>query len=140
MLKEILEWLPLVVAAAAVIYGAAIYIQNFRKLPKDQQIAAIKEWLVYATTEAEKKLGSGTGKLKLLYVYDLFVNTFEYAGKYTFDEFSEFVDEALVNTNRLITTNSKVAEYVNEQPASETVVVNNVSEPTEAAEAADTQA
>ena len=38
----------------------------------------VREWLLYAVTKAEKELGAGTGKLKLRYVYDMFVARFEW--------------------------------------------------------------
>ena len=36
----------------------------------------VKEWLLWAVTQAEQYLGSGTGALKLRYVYDLAVEAF----------------------------------------------------------------
>ena len=56
----------------------------------------VKEWLLWAVTQAENYLGSGTGALKLRYVYDLAVEKFP-AIKYIlpFNVFSAWVDEAL---------------------------------------------
>ncbi|MFR6482019.1 MAG: hypothetical protein ACLUPD_10785 [Anaerotignum faecicola] len=46
-----------------------------------EQREKVKEWLLLAVTEAEKELGSGTGQLKLRYVYDLFLRRFPAVAK-----------------------------------------------------------
>ena len=62
---------------------------------------------------AEKELGSGTGKLKLRQVYDMFTARFPWLAKIiTFDKFSEMVDEALVTMNELLDSNEAIHEYV----------------------------
>lgn len=73
----------------------------------------IKEWLKWAVTEAESYLGSGTGALKLRYVYDLAVKQFPVI-KYVvpFSVFDAWVDEALVWMRHQIYGNAKIAEYV----------------------------
>ena len=56
----------------------------------------IKEWLLYAVVEAEKELGSKTGKIKLRQVYNEFIITFPIISKLiTFDIFSKLVDIAV---------------------------------------------
>ena len=56
----------------------------------------IKEWLKYAVTIAEHELGSGTGQLKLRYVYDMFIEQFPMvASLLPFSIFSKWVDLAL---------------------------------------------
>ena len=73
----------------------------------------IKEWLVYATVQAEKELGGGTGQLKLRAVYDMFVTKFPWLSKIIpFSFFSYLVDEALKEMNNMLNTNSAVASYV----------------------------
>ena len=73
----------------------------------------IKEWLVYATIQAEKELGGGTGQLKLRLVYDMFVTKFPWLSKIIpFSFFSYLVDEALKTMNDMLNTNSAVANYV----------------------------
>lgn len=75
--------------------------------------AKIKEWLLYAVTEAEKELGGGTGQLKLRQVYDLFVQRFPaVAAVISFDTFSGWVDEALEQMREMLAKNEQVAAYV----------------------------
>lgn len=73
----------------------------------------VKEWLLWAVTEAENYLGSGTGKLKLRYVYDQCVERFP-AVKYLlpFSVFSQWVDEALIEMRKQIANNKNIAAYV----------------------------
>jgi hypothetical protein len=83
-------------------------------MPTAAQIAKVKEWLLYAVTMAEKELGGGTGKLKLRYVYDLFLTKFSWLAKViTFEQFSALVDEALEEMKRLLESNNAVKEIVN---------------------------
>jgi len=56
----------------------------------------VKEWLKWAVCVAEEELGSGTGQLKLRYVYDMFVEKFPaMASVLPFSIFSKWVDLAL---------------------------------------------
>lgn len=72
-----------------------------------------KEWLLGAVTEAEKELGSKTGKLKLRIVYDAFITKFPIFSKIiTFNAFSLMVDEVLVEMRKIIDTNVAVFKYV----------------------------
>lgn len=78
----------------AILVGIMGY--NFGKQDKETKIANIKQWLKLAVVEAEKALGSGTGQLKLRYVYDLAVKQFPWiVTLVTFEVFSGWVDEAL---------------------------------------------
>ena len=91
-----------------------VLVLNFIKLPKNQQLEKVKQWLLIAVTEAEKVLGSGTGRLKLSYVYDLFVTKFPWLAKIIpFETFSNLVDEVLEDMRKLIEANPNVNEYVN---------------------------
>lgn len=100
-------------AVIALVIGIVIAIVKFIKSGNAAQLANLKEWLLYATIEAEKALGSGTGKLKLRTVYDMFLAKFPWLAKIiTFDRFSELVDDALENMNDLLATNSAVQSYV----------------------------
>lgn len=79
----------------------------------EEQIARVKKWLLWAVTEAEKELGSGTGKLKLTSVYDMFVQRFPWVAKViTFERFSALVDEVLEDMRNMLKQNKAVAEYV----------------------------
>ena len=109
---------PIIVASIAIVVVAISTVANFSQKPSDEQIKAIKEWLIWAVTEAEKALGNGTGKLKLRYVYDKFLNTYPTIAKFVkFDDFSNYVDEALATMKTLIGSNEKVKEYVTGEAA-----------------------
>ena len=106
------NWYIFVIAAAAVAVIIALVIKFF-KLPRESQIAKIKEWLLYAVTEAERELGSGTGQLKLRYVYDMFVTKFPHLVKFiSFEMFSNLVDEVLEKFRELLKTNKNIQMYV----------------------------
>ena len=109
----IVDYYTLIIIAIIVIgAGAAIY--KFAKMGRDQQIANIKEWLLVACLEAEKVLGSNTGRIKLRYVYDLFVTKFRFMSFIiSFEQFSLLVDEALDVMRDLIDTNDAVKTIVN---------------------------
>ena len=107
------EYWALIVALIAFIAATAVYIVDFKRLPKNEQLAKVKEWMLYAVTMAEKELGSGTGKLKLRYVYDLFLTKFSWLAKViSFEQFSELVDEALEEMKLLLNTNEQIAAIV----------------------------
>ena len=111
----------IVMGLLAIIAAVVIYIVRFFKKPTEKQLESIKEWLLWATTEAEKRFGSGTGKLKLRYVYDLFAETFPWLAKIvSFETFSKLVDSALGDMNNLLASNNAVQLYVNGPAAEET--------------------
>lgn len=64
-MEFILENWPIIVAAIAVVAVAAVAVARFVGLPTESQLAKVREWLLWAVTEAEKDLGGGTGQLKL---------------------------------------------------------------------------
>lgn len=81
-----------------------------------KQPAKIKEWLVWAVSQAEKDLGSGTGQIKLRKVYDMFVTKYRIISLFvTFDIFSQWVDAALDVMREMISTNPKVENYIVEE-------------------------
>lgn len=99
------NWSLLVVIAAAlgVVY---FYVKKFAKLPTEEQIEKVKEWLLWAVLQAEAEFGGGTGQLKLHYVYDMFVQRFPaIAQAITFDMFSKLVDEVLIRMRKILETN-----------------------------------
>ena len=105
----------IIIIAAAIIAVAAYSVYVFIKAPRNEQISKVQEWLIWAVAQAEKTLGSGTGQLKLRYVYDMFVGRFPALSKIlTFAAFSIMVDKALEKFSNLISTNKKVEEYVSE--------------------------
>ena len=113
IIKYVIDNWALIVAAISILVVAIVNVVDFFKKPTEEQIAAVKSWLLWATSEAERILGSGTGKLKLRYVYDMFIEKFPYVAKFlSFDQFSEYVDEALEEMKKLIESNSKVQQYI----------------------------
>lgn len=109
----IAEYWYLIVVAVAIVAVAIYMVCKFFKLPRASQIAKVKEWLLFAVTEAERELGSGTGQLKLRYVYDMFVTKFPYLVQFvSFDFFSNIVDEVLVKFKEMFKTNVAVKQYV----------------------------
>ena len=97
------------------IVGAAAYaLYYFMNLGKEKQIQVVREWLLLAVIEAEKALGSGTGQVKLRYVYDLFISKFKYLSLIiSFSQFSLLVDQALDTMRDMITNNKQVEDYIN---------------------------
>ena len=76
-----------------------------------------KKWLLWACTEAETALGGGTGQLKLLYVYKLYIGQFPVVGKLIpFALFSKFVDWVLPVMRKML-ENKKIAEIVEKRDA-----------------------
>lgn len=110
----VINYWYIIVAVIVLVAVAAIIIYRFYKLPTEAQLSKVREWLLWAVTEAEKELGSGTGKLKLRQVYDLFLMRFPWLVKIvSFEIFSELVDEALVEMRELMKQNSAVKSLVN---------------------------
>ena len=112
-----MEWLInnwyLIVAAGSVIGAAVFAVRKFLGLPTDQQIENLKEWLKWAVTEAEKELGSGTGQLKLRRVYDLALAKFPWIARLVpFEEFSMWVDEALIWLGKQLESNKAITNMV----------------------------
>lgn len=104
-------YIILAIAAALGVGGIVVY--RFFGLPRDAQLAKVREWLLWAVTEAEKELGGGTGKLKLRQVYDLFVTRFPWMAKViSFDLFSSMVDDALDEMRDMLKDNKAVKALV----------------------------
>jgi hypothetical protein len=82
-------------------------------MPTAQQLESLKEWLLFAVVSAEKEFGSGTGQIKLRYVYDKFVTKFPWLSKViSFSTFSTFVDEALDKMKDILADNKKLKDYI----------------------------
>lgn len=98
-----------------IIVGVAAYaIYYFMNLSKDKQLEVVREWLLLAVIQAEKALGSGTGQVKLRFVYDLFIDKFKYLSLViSFEQFSMLVDDALDTMRDMISNNKQVEGYIN---------------------------
>ena len=111
-----MEWIVsnwyLIIAFIAVGFVCGVYTKNWLSKPTNEQVNNIKEWLLFAVTEAETALGEKTGKLKLRMVYDMAINKFEWLAFVSFDTFSGWVDEALDKMRNMISTNEHVKAIV----------------------------
>ncbi|WP_300414105.1 hypothetical protein [uncultured Oscillibacter sp.] len=108
----------IIVAGIAVLAVAGVAVYRYFGLPSDTQLAKVREWLLWAVTEAEKELGGGTGKLKLRQVYDLFVTRFPWLAKIvSFELFSDMVDDALDEMREMLANNQAVKALVNGEGA-----------------------
>lgn len=90
-----------VIVILAVVYGLLRY-------------SSLKSYLVYAVSVAEQYLGSGTGQLKLQYVYNMvqdsklgFICSF-----ITFKQFSKLVDKALVKLGYMLEENEDINKLI----------------------------
>lgn len=103
----------IILALLAVLAVAILLVYRFFQMPTEEQLEAVREWLLGAVAEAEEMLGSGTGELKLRYVYDLFVARFPWVAKILpFEVFSNMVDDALAEMEELLAQNEKIRRYV----------------------------
>ena len=108
------NWMVVFGLAVAVII-AVLVVYRFFGLPTEKQVEKIKEWLIWACIEAERALQSGTGQLKLRQVYDMFcaVPAFSWVAKViSFDVFSEWVSDALINVKEMLLNNEALSTYV----------------------------
>lgn len=113
MMKFIAEYWFVIVAGMALAAGAGYATYTFFKMPSDKQLNKVREWLLFAVTKAEKELGAGTGKIKLRYVYDMFVARFDWlADVISFEMFSIMVDEALDRMKDMLDSNEAVKSLV----------------------------
>lgn len=96
-----------IIGVVLVAVGAAL--MAFAKI----NINNVRDWLIWATTNAEKDLGSGTGQLKLRQVYDMFVNRFPWVARFvSFSRFGKMVDEALDSMKSMLASNKNVRKLV----------------------------
>ena len=108
-----MENIAVIIGICCVIGVIGFGIYQFIKLEKDKQLEIVKEWLILAVVEAEKKLGGGTGQIKLRYVYDMFIEKFKFlALMITFEQFSIMVDMALDKMRLMLSSNEKLKDYV----------------------------
>lgn len=104
----------MIILIVVVLCAIAYCIYEFYNLSKEKQIEMVKEWLLLAVLEAERALGSGTGQVKLRFVYDLFIDKFKYLSLViSFDQFSMLVDDALDVMRDMISNNKQVEGYIN---------------------------
>lgn len=112
-----MEWLVnnwyLIIALIAIVAGIVYAAVKYFKKPTAEQIKCLKEWLKLAVIQAEKELGEKTGQAKLRYVYDLFLTKFSWLAKViTFEQFSNYVDEALEWMRNQLESNEAIKTMV----------------------------
>lgn len=117
------NWFLLV--ALATVLGVCVWaVVRFAGLPTEKQKEKIKEWLIWACIEAEKKLQSDTGQLKLREVWNMFcaVPVFATAAKFIpFETFSGWVKDALKKAKEMLVNNRTLASYVYGENADEEI-------------------
>lgn len=107
------DYWPLIVAFFAIAFMAVVYVWRYAGLPTADQLDKVREWLLWAVTEAERELGGGTGQLKLRSVYDLFVQRFPAIARViAFNTFSDLVDDALIDMREMLNKNEAVKAIV----------------------------
>ena len=105
------------IAAVAALFLAILVVGIvwFLKLSKTEKISRVKMWLRYAVTKAEKYMGSSTGQIKLLWVYNQFVQRFPLLGRIIpFKKFSGWVDSALDWLAEQVDQNDAIKKYIND--------------------------
>lgn len=89
---------------------------TFLKKPTSSQVEKIKVWLLQAVIEAEKHLGSGTGEVKLSWVFNSFIQRFPWMAKViSFEQFKILVDVALVEMKELMEEKEEVKKFVEDE-------------------------
>ncbi len=117
--KIIMEWLIenwfLIVALLSCGVVGICFVFRFLGMPTEKQKKKVREWLVWACIEAERALQSGIGQLKLREVWNLFcaVPAFTWVARViSFEEFSDWVSDALYEAKQMLISNKTLAEYV----------------------------
>ena len=103
------NWMQLVAVLA--VTGMCIFVVvDVSRQPREQQVEAVKAWLLWAVNKAEDELGGGgTGPMKLRMVYDLFCTRFPWVARLvSFDTFSDWVVDALKELDNYLSTKSKL--------------------------------
>lgn len=118
-----LEWLfenwYMIIVAIAVLVGLGFATYRFIKLPKGEKLKKVKQMLLLWVTLAEKEYGSGTGEIKLRWVFDKFTAKYKFISFFiSFERFSKWVDDALDKMRELLEKNENVNKLVSN-------VVNN---------------
>lgn len=113
IMEFIQEYWFLIIAAIAIVSVVSIKAYIWFKKPGNEQLEQVKQWLIYAVAKAEAELGSGTGQLKLRYVYDQFIKKFPTVAIFlSFEDFSKLVDEALEELEKMIKENHKIETLI----------------------------
>ena len=113
-MNQLIEYWPIIVALIVLLIIVSGIIFAFFKSPSEMQLRKVKAWLLLAVTQAEAELGSGTGKLKLRFVYDLFITKFTWIARViSFEMFTDLVEDALDEMRDMLKTNPAAFTLVN---------------------------
>lgn len=101
----------LILIGIAVVSVVSIKVYEFFKKPNSEQLRKVQEWLVWAVAKAEDTLGSGTGQLKMKYVYDLFVAKYPAIAIFlSYDQFLEMAEKALDEFKEMMENNEAIKQ------------------------------
>lgn len=111
VLNFIKDYWYLIVIGIAIVSVCSIKVYEFFKKPSKEQLRKVQEWLVWAVAKAEEVLGSGTGQLKMKYVYDLFVSKYPAIAIFVdYEDFKAMAEKALEEFEELIKDNPAIAQ------------------------------
>lgn len=96
-----------IIAIVTIVVISILY--SLGKIKKEN----ILDWLLWAVSEAERLLGGGTGELKRVMAYNLFIGKYPIISNFiSKDTFSAWIDIALIELEKLL-ENQKVSNYIN---------------------------
>ncbi|MBQ7276701.1 MAG: hypothetical protein IJS58_05550 [Bacilli bacterium] len=112
-----MEWIAqnwsLILTILVFIAGGVKAVLTFNAKTKEQKIETLKAFLLQACLKAEIEFGSKTGRIKLSQVYSDVCSSLPWVAKaITFEEFSNTVDEILVELRNMLSSNEKVAAII----------------------------
>jgi hypothetical protein len=114
MFNFIKDHWEIILAILIAIFSTSVNIYKFSKLPKDEQTAKVKVWLLEKVTWAQKKLGEDTGKLKRSLVYGLFIAAFPKIGiRMPISLFDILLDSAIAEMKDILSKSENALKYVN---------------------------
>lgn len=106
------NWYVIFGIVAVILFCVAMAVKFF-KMPTAKQLEALREWLKYGVSVAEKDLGGGTGQLKLRKVYNMAIEKFPWiATIYSFANFSNDVKEALKWLDEQLASNKNIKAII----------------------------
>lgn len=107
----------IVICVIEIVLTCIMLYKAIKKQPiSDTELEKFREWLLFAVEEAEALYGSGTGAIKLRYVYDLFIDKFPRLADFiSFEDFSEYVNGALKTLEDLVKDNEEIKKLVTEE-------------------------
>lgn len=105
-MNQLIDYWYIIIALIVLLVITGGIIFAFFRSPSETQLQKVKAWLLYAVTQAEAELGSGTGELKLRYVYDLFITRFKWISLViSFESFADLVHDALDEMRDMLQNN-----------------------------------